>query len=264
MTNSSVFDKVPALDEPSVWSAGDSILPTTSWAHEMIHTLGASAHANSLDCMQEVVCETGSGGASNGYGNPFSIMGENAFASHPDVYVKSYLGWLASNQVQTVTANGVYTLYPLETDTQNLKGLKIKLSTPLIFDNNVFDTLYLEYRDAIGMDRYMVRLDRTESQQAHAFLSRYKPDGVINRHGVLALLRDSTQDSTNTTTTQLLDMNPTSSYSDDGIKLPGNVGKFSDAILGTGQSYRLPHDNFTIETIGMSDDGGMQVKITFH
>ena len=263
MTNSAVFDKVPEINEPSGWSAGDSILPTTSWAHEMIHTLGASAHANSLDCAQQVVCETGSDGKSNGYGNPFSIMGENAFASHPDVYVKSYLGWLEPNQVQTITNNGTYTIYPIETANKNLKGLRIPLSTPLLLDNNVFDTLYLEYRDAIGMDRYMVRLDRDENQQAHPFMNRYKPDGEIDRNGVLGLLRDSSQDTSNTTTTQLLDMNPTSSFSDGSIKLPGNVGKFSDAILGTGQSYTLPHNNFTLQTIGKSGDGGMKIKITF-
>ena len=273
MVNSQIFPNVPGALENTKSSSADNMVPNTSWSHELTHTLGAIAHANSFDCDQDVLCsEVGDreiiyDTINKGYGNPFSIMGSHAYSTHPDVYVKSYLGWIEDSQLKTVTSTSTHTIYPMAANDGKVKGLKIALPQNVSGSggdsNFFFDTLYIEYRDAIGLDSWMNRLDPLENGDVHPFTSNFKPEGTTPRDGVLLLLRDSRDDSKNLTTTALLDMHPTTSTNmGRSIKYPGNPGKFADATLNTGESYTFP-GNLTIRTIGLTADGGVEVEVSF-
>jgi hypothetical protein len=82
------------------------LLPSASWSHELLHTLGIGGHANSLDCGNETLLP--SVAKINAYGNCFSLMGECAFATHPDIRMKEALGWVSSDQIVNFTTSGDY------------------------------------------------------------------------------------------------------------------------------------------------------------
>jgi hypothetical protein len=68
----------------------------------------------------------------NAYGNCFSVMGERAFATHPDIRMKEALGWVSSDQIVNFTTSGDYTIYPLETADTKVKGLRIPLKNEIV------------------------------------------------------------------------------------------------------------------------------------
>jgi hypothetical protein len=251
MINSSVFDLAP-LDY-SNWSSDDSILPTVPWIHEFIHTLGISGHANSYDCGTNVISET-TAATIKAYGNPFSVMGERAFATHPDAAMKLKLGWITTNQIQTAATNGTYAIYPLELADGQTKALSVPISPAItnLSHSFAFDHFLVEYRRPIGFDRYLKRLDGS------TFLSQYKPQGAVTNNGVLIYLEYPP--SANTDGTLLLDMHPTSSYNATrGIKWPGNAGKFADAMLNVGETFTW--NGTSITPIGTNAAGAMQVMV---
>ena len=252
MINSAVFDNAPLLT--SNWSSGDALLPTTPWAHELMHTLGVQGHGNSYDCGTETISLVTAANPIKAYGDPFSLMGEHAFAIHPDVMIKMDLGWLSPDQVVDVTASGSYLIYPLENSAGNVKGLTLKVSPPITNNNHSiqFDRMVVEYRQPSGFDRYLLRLDGS------VFLSTYKPEGSVAREGVLVRLLYP--DSAGTDTTLLLDMNPATSYNPSrGIMQLGNVGKFADAILPVGQTFN--YQGLSITPRGANAAGAMQVDV---
>lgn len=250
MVNSHVFDLAPLLY--SNWSSDDTILPTAPWIHEFIHTMGISGHANSWNCGSETLSENTTNNPSVGYGNPFSIMGERAFGTHPDASMKQKLGWITSNQIYSVVSNGTYLIYPLELADGQTKALSVPVNPP--YTNNwtasVFDHFLIEYRRPIGFDRYQQRLDGS------AFLSTYKPTGAVTNNGVLVYMENPGSD-----TTFLLDMHPTSSYNASrGIKSNGNVGKFADAMLNVGETFTW--HGLSIIPVGTNANGAMKVTVS--
>jgi len=253
MINSTVFDKAP-LDR-SNWSGGDGILPTTSWAHELLHTFGISGHANSYDCGTQTVSEVTAANPIKAYGNSFSLMGESAYGLHPDAGMKETLGWLASSQLVTTTSNGIYEVFPLETADGRVKALRVPLVPPITNNNHsmAFDHLLIEYRQPLGFDRYYGRLDGS------TFLSAYKPEGSVDKDGVLVLLEYPTNVTTDATL--LLDMNPGTSYNPTrGIKWPGNAGKFADAMLQVGSNFTW--NSTSITPLGTNALGGMRISVS--
>jgi len=251
MINSSVFDIAPL--EKSYWSSGDSVLPTTSWAHEFLHTLGINGHANSYDCGDKTLSTVGAANPIKAYGNVYSIMGEHAFGCHPDVLMKSRLGWIDKQQFPTINRSGDYEIYPLETLDMNIKGLFIPVSTEITHESGkmAFDGFVVEYREPIGFDRYLGRLDGSP------FLELYKPEGKVDRKGVMVYMKYK---SDATDGTVLLDTNPGTSFNPKrGIKFQGNVGKFADAILPVNKTFI--HNNISITPHGLTDKGAMRVKI---
>ncbi len=251
MINSAVFDAAPLAT--SNWSSGDAVLPTTSWAHEFLHTFGITGHSNSLNCGEKTLSARFAKDAIAGYGGVFSIMGEHAFACHPDVLMKARLGWVEKRQLPTITKSGSYEIYPLETKDENVKGLVIPLSPELANESGeaVFDAIVLEYREPIGFDRYLERLDGSP------FLNVYKPEGKVDRKGVIVYLKYKSEE---TDGTALLDANPETSFLPHrGIKQNGNVGKFADAILGVNKT--MTHDTISITPVGVTEKGAMRVHI---
>ena len=233
------------------------ILPSRSWGHELTHTFGSEGHDISLNCGTAVVA---SSCALEPYGNPFSLMGESAFGNHESVNVKTRLGWFGSNQLVTVTRSGDFALCPTETADTGVKGLLIPLKNPITLlsttgnANVTFDRVMVEYRRALGFDRYLDRLGTS-------WLSRFKTDGPVREDGVLVTLG---YQNAATTATALLDLHPATSYvANAGIVIPGNVGKFSDAMLYVGETYEFVGQSIKITTQGLSRDNGVQVHVDY-
>jgi hypothetical protein len=233
------------------------ILPSRSWGHEFVHTLGSEGHDLSLNCGTSVLA---SSCAIEPYGNPFSLMGESAFGNHPTFNVKRKVGWLPQNRVVSVTQTGDYTLCPTETVDTGNKGLEIPLKTPISLMSTtgnstaVFDRIMVEYRRPLGFDRYLDRLTTS-------WLTRFKTDGPLREDGVMITL--GYQDRT-TTGTDLLDMHPASSFvATAGIVTPGNVGKFADSLLYVGESYEFAGQSIKITTGALTGDNGIAVHVDY-
>ncbi len=252
MVNSEIFDFAPLLT--SNWSSGEAVLPTTSWSHELLHTLGIAGHSNSYDCGNVTLATDGATNPIKGYGGCFSIMGEYAYSTHPDALMKSRIGWLTPQQIPNITTSGTYEIRPLETNDNQTKALVIPLKTPITHTKHTaqFDALVVEYRTATGFDRYLQRL------KGSPLLSQYSTLTDIDSNGVLIYMRYS---GTATDGTVLLDMNPTTTFrADRGIKWPGNVGKFADAILPVNRTFTC--DNIQITPLGTTASGAMRVSVT--
>jgi hypothetical protein len=249
MINSSFWKEAGGI------AVGSLALPSTSWAHELQHTLGISGHANSYNCGTEVL-----GPVANctivAYGNPFSLMGEYAYGTHADALMKERLGWLEPSQTVQITSSGTHTLCPLETADGKPKGLTIQATTPRPHESVTFDKIHVEYRRPLGFDRYLSRLDGTDG-----YLARFKPEGTVRSDGVLVSLG---YDDPMVDTSLVLDAHPTSSYDEtDGIKEAGNPGKFADAILAVGETLDLSSMGVSITTEALTDDGGVVVRVDY-
>jgi hypothetical protein len=236
--------------------AYSTILPSRSWAHELLHTLGVAGHDISLDCGQTTY---GPSCASIvAYGNPFSSMGESALGNHPSVYMKSVLGFIEPSQLVSVTASGSHTLCANASNDAKPKGLTIPLKEPISIavgsagTSATFDRLLIEHRRPMGFDRYLERLGTD-------WLDRFKNDGPVSANGVLVSLgyADAETDST-----LLLDTHPTSSFTSAGIVMSGNVGRMSDATLLVGETFTIDSQGITIKVKETTSDGGVVVEVT--
>ena len=236
--------------------AYSTILPSRSWAHELLHTLGASGHDISLDCGQVPY-----GTSCNNivaYGNPFSAMGESALGNHPSIYMKSVLGFIEPSQLVSVTSSGTHTLCASASNDTKPKGLTIPLKQPLTIaqasgDPTTFDRLIIEHRRPMGFDRYLERLGTD-------WLDRFKTDGPVSADGVLVSLGYANFDETDSTL--LLDTHPTSSFTSAGIIMSGNVGRMSDATLLVGETFSIESQGITIKVKETTSDGGVVVEVT--
>lgn len=252
MVNSTFFTEA---GQPYPYS---TILPSRSWAHELHHTLGISGHDISLDCTTKTL---DAACAFNPYGNVFSLMGESAVGNHASIGMKQVLGWLGPNQLTHVTASTQITICPTETIDDKPKGLEIPLKTPLTITSTtanmpaVFDRIFVEYRTPVGFDHYLDRLDDPTWQ--HRFLTAPRD---ISKAGVVVSLGYASED---TDSSMLLDMHPTpTDFTQDGIVVAGNVGKFLDAMLLVGETFELPDQGIKITPTAV-EGGGIKVDVTY-
>ena len=193
--------------------------------HEFGHNLGL-AHAHGLECGSEILgpnCENWE------YADALDIMGQRI--AHFNSFHKERLGWLGSEQIVTVEANGSYALEPYSaaqgTDPKTLKVLKETDSV-----SGLRTWYYLEYRQAIGFDSIIV----TES----TYDSENILNGVIIRTGT-ELDRQSSN---------MLDMTPESSSAD-----------WFDTALTVGQIYNDSAAGITITT-DWTDASGATVNVS--
>lgn len=200
--------------------------------HELGHAFGLW-HSHLLQCgTSATIC---SNGTILEYGDPMDVMGTPQTAS-PDynAYQKEVLGWLnygSSPTIQTVTANGTYTITPYE-DGTGPNALKVLQSTNSTTGAKTF--YYLEARQAIGFD---------------AFVTAW-PYGSTQNETTGVLFHLGTYGSGNTS--ELLDMTPATQ--------PEN--SWFDSALTVGQSFSDPTAGvtFTPTQVGAS---GATVQITF-
>jgi hypothetical protein len=252
MINSTFFTEA---GQPYPYS---TILPSRSWAHELHHTLGISGHDISLDCgtkTLDAAC------AFNPYGNVFSLMGESAVGNHASIGMKQVLGWLGPDQLQHVTTSRQVVLCPTETIDDKPKGLEIPLKTPLTITSTttnmpaVFDRIFVEYRTPTGFDHYLDRLNDPNWQRRFLTAPR-----EISKAGVVISLGYANED---TDSSMLLDMHPTpTDFTQDGIVVAGNAGKFLDAMLLVGETFELSEQGIKITPTAV-EGGGIKVDVTY-
>lgn len=233
------------------------VLPSTSWAHELSHTLGLGGHAIGLDCEDAILA---SGCYLQPYANPYSVMGAYIYGTHQDVNGKLAMNFIDPQQLQTVTSAGSYGLCPLETTDSGVKGLSIPLAQNFVLENLElaepvtieYDRLIVEYRTPVGFDRYLDRL-------ASDFVTEFYPDGPLDSDGINLMLGYANE----SPSTVLLDAHPLTEYTGSGIKYSGDGGKYADARVGLGETVTIEPLGLAITYEGKSEDGGAYVRVDY-
>lgn len=114
-------------------------------AHELGHNFG-SHHASFLECGENTIATAGC--TIFEYGDAYDIMGGSPlpghWIDHFNAPHKELMGWLNGSLIATIVSSGFYELAPIESNTTELKALKIQ--------RNLNDYLYIEYRQPIGFD----------------------------------------------------------------------------------------------------------------
>lgn len=203
------------------WINGSFTLNTIG--HELGHNFGLH-HAKQLDCGADVI---GDNCISITYGDTMDIMGKDGVEGHLSAHNKELLGWLGSNEIVTVKADGSYILEPYESvPSGTAKSLKIKRGS----DSETGATLwyYLEYRQPLGFDKF---LEGSE--------------GVTN--GIVFRLATGEDILSN----ELLDMTPSSAFRD-----------MEDSSLAVGSSYTDADAGITFTT-EWADSSGASVHVSF-
>ena len=95
-------------------------------AHEYGHGLGVQ-HSQSIDCGGSIITLNKNGCSIFEYGDPFDVMGYNF--GHLDAPHKEDLGWFDQVNIQNVTTDGTYTIYPIESPSTGLQAIKIQRAT---------------------------------------------------------------------------------------------------------------------------------------
>ena len=281
------------------------VLPSVPWAHELFHTVGIFGHSNTLWCYPSTevyeqsvtdealylnASEQLSGTCeSKGYGDPYSLMGERLWATHPSAASKAEMGWFAEDELLHLDATGlleetVVQLYPHNRPTAE-GTVAIQVAVPEFEVLNasgfayVFDRVTLEVRVPEGFDVYLNALGvgyRPYGTQAAWYLAGtygwsvehsvnfYDLDFPIDTAGVLVYL-DHTD--TSSEAVYLIDGNPASSgvfaseYSPKGHK--GNAGKFANAMLPVGGELVSELLPFTMR-VATGELGGTVGEVEVH
>jgi len=220
------------------WINGPGNMSLGTVGHELGHNLGL-LHSHSLACDGTIMvgaCTTLE------YGDGLDIMGWSA-SGHFNAFQKERLGWLnygVSPTITTVTVSGVYLLAPYESNGTTPKALKLlKRTDPT---TGAREWYYLEFRQAIGFDRYLATVGGP-----YQLLSSNILNGVEIRWG--------SESSSNSS--RLLDMTPGSVDPYTGI-----VDLYTnDPALTLGNSFSDPDAGVTL-TVGSVDSGGATVSAT--
>jgi hypothetical protein len=136
-------------DPSQVWINGNFQLKVV--AHELGHSLGLY-HSRALDCGAAAI-----GADCNviEYGDTLDIMGSPS-PGHFNAFQKERLGWLDTSDSSFVTdveSDGSYSLGPYESAGSGTKALRIlKAIDPTTGEKTWY---YVEYRQAIGFDRFL-------------------------------------------------------------------------------------------------------------
>jgi len=193
--------------------------------HELGHAFGL-AHASSWNCKDTAgafVTMSASCVATE-YGD-YAVMGKTT-SYHMNNFQKGALGWLTASNTRTVTTNGVYALYPIETATSQAQVLRIprKIDT----SGNVTDYYYLESRQNVGFDNF-----GATSPYVTGVTIRVAPNYTYK--GSKTFLLDATT--------------------------PGTTG-FGDAPLGVGRTFTDSTRRVSITLVSVSN-GVAQVRVDF-
>ncbi len=286
---------------------GGWVLPSVPWVHEVFHTIGIFGHSNTLWCYPTLVDYQNATTADDvyfasteslsdvcdikGYGDPFSLMGERLWATHPSVASKLEMDWIPEDNKTELDATGVFfeevvELYPHNLPTlSNNVAIQITVPEFEITTTNgttkTFDRVTLETRIEDGFDTYLSALGtgyRDYSsvmfrylEASYSWNSQYST-GIydliypIDLLGALVYL-DSSTDSNEAV--YLIDGNPASDgviadYSSPKGHL-GNAGKFANAMFNVGSTLSSDLLPFTIAVETGPDNGvngEVSVRIT--
>lgn len=193
-------------------------------AHELGHAFGL-AHASAWRCEDEsgAVVAVSSDCKTLEYGD-FSVMGATT-DYHMNNFHKGALGLFAASNTQTVTASGIYALYPVEQKSTLTQVLRI----PRVYDSygKPFDYYYLELRQPYGFDDFA--------------------EGSARITGIgVRVSRDYLYSGSRT---YLIDTTP-------------ETTSFTDAQLGVGKTFTDPNRRVSVTLVSLAD-GVAHVYVNF-
>lgn len=216
--------------------------PSSSWlngalyrgvvTHEMGHNLGLW-HSHSLDCGATTL---GSSCSRSEYGDAFDTMGNGGV--HYNAFQKERLGWLNYNlspAIATVESGSTtVTLAPYAAAGSGIKAVKVLKGVDATTGQKSW--YYVEFRQPLGFDSDISRFPQAVN-------------GVLVRTGT-----DNSGD-----TSDLLDLTPNSSATDDISDSPLAVGKtFTDS--GSGVSISLLSLSSSGATVSVATGGQTPVQ----
>jgi hypothetical protein len=222
-----------------VYDTGDERSQAGGIAHEMGHAMGLH-HAQGLDGKDTVFGIGDYESEFVGYGNYFSMMGNNAwdFGSFNLYYKNFFAKWGIENAVPEITKSGTYKIYAH--DQGSISGdIGIRLKA-----GNGDVTYWVEYRTKDGADTSGV---------------------LINTEGHFP---DEDSRSYYYGTSFLLDMTP-NTFPDDPNDDYDDFDDFIDGALVEGKSYKDKWGAFTISTKGKGGtlgtaDAWIEVEVEMH
>jgi M6 family metalloprotease-like protein len=203
-------------------------------AHELGHTFGLM-HSHGLSCSDGVMAGTCT---EIEYGDQLDVMGDRD--AHMNPFQKQWLGWLdygVSPPVQEVTGSGTFTIAPLESNDEKVKGIRVLRSVdPTTGQKSWY---YLEYRQPIGFDQGLFTTADI----------RNRPENLAN--GVVIHLGDEGDRNSSV----LLDMTP-------GSDTRRGTRDLRDPALVVGNSYVDQAAGLTITTIA-TDGNAATVSVDY-
>lgn len=215
-------------------------LPSSAWihnsmnirtiAHELGHNLGLN-HSSAVKCPETPLNSSISTCTKQEYGNTLDIMGYSGTVGHFNSYQKHRLGWLDSQDIMTVTADGIYTLAPFAFSSSQTRALKIYRG--IDSTTGLKEWFYLEYRQPLGFDSMIT--DRGVILASNVF------NGV-------AIVLGTEGNGKN----YLLDMTPGSNFVD-----------MKDPALLSAAIFSDPLSKVSIETLSASSTG-VSVRISLN
>lgn len=121
------------------WINGSS---ASTVAHELGHNFGLH-HSSSLNCTLNGMRVTIGGSCTlSEYGDPFDVMGSGY--RHLNAYQKGRLGWFEPANMVTATADGTFTVVPIEQKaTTGIQSLRVKIDSTKYY--------YVEFRQPFGL-----------------------------------------------------------------------------------------------------------------
>jgi hypothetical protein len=123
------------------WINGSS---ASTVAHELGHNFGLH-HASSLACTEGGMRVSIGGSCTlSEYGDPFDVMGSGY--RHFSAYQKGRLGWLEPANMVTATADGNFTVVPIEQKSTGIQALRVKIDATKFY--------YVEFRQPFGFDNF--------------------------------------------------------------------------------------------------------------
>ena len=295
------FETAPRDNRQSGW-----VLPSAPWPHEILHSMGIIGHSQALWCYpsaaahdplatpeQDLVAASSSLSDTcrvSGYGDPFSIMGDRIWATHPSAATKVALGWFDTPEVLHLdgAAQTPETAW-LFAQSGEIPGKvrAIQIAVPEFAVEMVdtgttlhFDRLTLETRAPAGFDQVLHALGqgpRPFNETAYWFLDTtyqwitgfggvYDLVEPIGTEGVLAYLDHTTESSD---AVFLLDARPGAEGVLADVPSPhghaGVTGKFASAAVQLGETLRSDQLPFEIRVTDRQIDGdgetGLEVEI---
>lgn len=136
------------LNADESWAINSSVSVLT---HEHGHNLGAM-HASAYYCKDAAGLPTTiSASCTIGeYSDPFDVMG-NPFRHFNNAH-KNEVKWLPPTNIQDVTTNGTYTIYPIESTSTGPQALRVARNRNT--SGQVSENYWLEYRRPFGIDSF--------------------------------------------------------------------------------------------------------------